>query len=141
MPAASLFAASALALGLCGTAQACRINQPPELRVTHAYAAVVLARIESAAHDDRFSGDRQRAWKATARRTGAIEGQPVTQEVFEIGRTGQSAACDDGQPIARVGETWALYLHRDSQGGFTASASYPLDLARRIDPRLSAIAP
>ncbi|PVM85813.1 hypothetical protein [Caulobacter endophyticus] len=129
-----------LACSAGGAAEACRVNQPPEACVAHAYDAVILARIESAGPDDRLRGERP-AWTASARRTGAIEGKAVSQAVFEIGRTGQSTACDDGQPIARVGETWVLYLHETPGAGWTAGASYPLDLARRIDPRLSRLAP
>ncbi|MBI1684792.1 hypothetical protein [Caulobacter hibisci] len=134
MASTQQFAASALAvaltLGIAGGAQACRVNQPPEARVAHAYDAVVLARVERAAPLD------GRGWRAQATGIQAVEGEVgPAATVFEIGRTGEPAACDDGQAIAGVGETWALYLSRRPDGGFTVSQSYPLDLARRIDPR------
>lgn len=130
-------AALSVGLGLCivGSAEACRVYQTPQTRVAHAYDAIVLAKIESAQYVDGL-GDRQRPWRAVARPTSAVEGH-VKQSVFEIGRTGQSAACDDGQSIAEIGETWVLYLQRRAEGGYTASASYPLSFARGIDPRFA----
>lgn len=136
MSRALLSCTLAVAALLCaGEARACRVYQSPETRVRYPHDAVILARIESADYQD-FIGDTGRAWRAVARRTASIQGHIVEQQVFEIGRTGQSTACDDGQPIAKVGETWALYLSRRPDGSYVASASYPLDMARKIDPRL-----
>ena len=98
--------------------------RPPQARVAQAYDAIVLAKIESAQYAD-GRGDIQRPWRAVARSTGAVEGQ-VRESRFEIGRTGESATCDDGQLIAETGETWVLYLHRKANGGYAAVESYPL---------------
>ncbi len=127
-----------LALGVAGTAQACRVNQPPEMRIQWPADAIIIARIETAAYVDGPSPDVGIAWTATARRTAGIRGR-VEQETFEIGRSGMSSACDDGQPIAKVGEFWALYLQRRPDGSFYASASYPLEWARTIDLRLTGL--
>ncbi len=135
-----LFVLSALlALGAASAAQACRARQLPEERIQQPFDAIIIARIETAIPVEGLGADPGRtAWSATARRTAGIKGI-LGQSLFEIGRTGQSAACDDGQPIAKVGELWALYLQRRPDGSFFASESYPLDWARRVDLRLNGL--
>jgi len=135
-----LFVLSALlALGAASATQACRYNRPPEQRIQQPFDAIIIARIETATPVDLLGADPGRtAWSATARRTAGIKGI-VGQSIFEIGRSGQSASCDDGQPIAKVGEFWALYLQRRPDGSFLAAESYPLEWARSVDPRLNGL--
>jgi hypothetical protein len=137
MPRPALLCVLSITAALCcgGEALACRFYQSPEDRVMRAYDAIILARIESAAYQKDI-GDLGQSWRATARRTAGVAGMRVDQKTFEIGRTGQSTACDDGQPIAKVGETWALYLSKRPEGGYRVGASYPLAMAREIDSRL-----
>jgi hypothetical protein len=136
--------AAGLSLAAASAAQACYYNMPARERVQRDYDAVVLARIDQALYTDGLRQDQgalNRPWRAQVTATGAVVGT-VEQTAFEIGRTAQSTACDDGQPIAKVGETWVLYLMRRRDGpGFQVSQSYPLDFARQYDPRLAQTKP
>lgn len=132
-----LFCVLSVAAALCGAepALACRVYQSPETRMAYPYDTVIRARIERATHEPN-NGDRGQAWRATARLAATVEGPIPAERLFELGRSGESSACDDGQPIAKVGDTWVLYLSKRPGGGYAVSYSYPLDLARDLDRRL-----
>lgn len=115
------------------TAEACRANQPPETRVRRSYDAVLVGVVERPSLGPRYGSEQ--GWSATVRVTGVIEGRSSVSR-YVIGRTGQSSTCDDGWAMPRAGERWVVYVLRRSPGGpMTAAQSYPLSLARRIDPR------
>ncbi|PXA81799.1 hypothetical protein DMC25_20385 [Caulobacter sp. D4A] len=129
-----------LSLATAGAAQACYYNMPAKDRIRRTtYDAVLLARVDQALYTDGLDqdqGDRNRPWSAQVTATSAVVGAP-DQTAFEIGRTAQPTACDDGQPIAKVGDTWVLYLMRRRDGpGYQVSQSYPLAFARQYDARL-----
>ena len=122
-----------LTLTAPNTAEACRAFQPPEARVLYRYAAVVVGIVERPSAGPRHGTEQ--GWSATVRVTGTVEGRS-TGESYPIGRSGQRAACDDGQAMPRAGERWVVYLSRPvPDGPLVVSQSYPLSLARRIDPR------
>ncbi|MFT4251251.1 MAG: hypothetical protein QM608_02055 [Caulobacter sp.] len=133
-----------LSLAAAGAAQACRVNVPAQDRVKHDYDAVLLARVDEALYADGLrqdQGDKGRPWRARVTANDAVVGA-LDQAEFEIGRTAQPTACDDGQPIAKAGETWVLYLMRRRDGsGYQVSQSYPLAFARQHDPRLASLKP
>ena len=126
-----------LALAVLGSAtsvEACRFNRPPHDRVRGSFDAVVLGRVirSNFVDGDLYEG---RGWSATVTVTASVENRADAAS-YEIGRTGDSAACDDGQGIARLNETWVLYLWRNpTTGQMLVSQSYPLTVARRIDRR------
>ena len=121
---------------VASSAQACRVNQPPEARMSQTYDAVVIGTVVSAQQRDADAPGESRAWEAVVEVASTIEGTADASS-YQIGRTGDSAACDDGQPIARVGETWVLYLRRHASNGMVAGYSYPYQQARELDRRLS----
>lgn len=113
-------------------AAACRLYREPFQRVSDDFDAIALGVVTRA--EARPGGERP-GWTATVRVRRSIEGRADAPS-YEIGRTGSSAACDDGQAIAKPGEVWVLYLFRDAQSDrMLVAHSYPLSVARRIDPR------
>lgn len=115
------------------SAEACRVFIPPEARLINEFTAVAIGTVEAA----RYTSDPQpdwHSWEAMVRLSEIVEGAPA-EPVYRIGRTGSSAACDDGQPLPRDGDTWVVYLREHPAGGLYARESYPLTLAREIDLR------
>ena len=123
-------------LSVPATASACRAYRPPQARVNGSFDAVVFATITESAFVKGYTGEGP-AWQASAKITHTFSGKPDVM-TFTFGRTGSSAACDDGQPIALVGETWVLYLWKPENDTWMVADSYPLSLARKIDKRFTA---
>lgn len=116
------------------TAQACRVNAAPQVRVMADFDAVAIGIIERPLRDLNDRSERQ-GWSATVHVTELVAGRADATR-FAIRRSGDSAACDDGQAIPRAGERWVVYLSRQSPSGpMIAHESYPLTMARRIDAR------
>lgn len=114
-------------------AEACRVNLPPHVRIARDFDGVVVGVVENPRLNNRASRERP-GWDAVVRVTRVVEGQARLGR-YRIGRTGDSAACDDGQPMPAAGELWVVYL-RDLPGDRTDSAiSYPLTFSRQADPR------
>ena len=131
----AIFAIAVISAFSASAAEACRLNRPPSDRVQSNFDAVALGVVtRSEPVND------GRGWKATVRITQPVEGDASDLEPLklwhEIGRSGDGAACDDGQSMPQPGETWVLYFWQSSRTrGLVVSQSYPLSLARRIDRR------
>jgi hypothetical protein len=129
-----LFFAGAATVFLIGAtpAAACRMYREPSQRVSGDFDAIALGVVTRA---EPRPGAERPGWTATVRVSRSIEGRTDATS-YEIGRTGSSAACDDGQAIGKPGEVWVLYLSRHPQlGRMSVAHSYPLNVARLIDPR------
>lgn len=127
-----------LTLGLAAptVASACRVNQPPEARIAGAFDAVVVARVTRAGYTAAAQRD-WHPWQGEASVARVVKGA-VGAPAYSFGRTGSTAACDDGQPPPAVGETWVLYLRKTPDGaGLQVKESYPLAIVRDLDPRLA----
>lgn len=135
---AVLFLVASLAcVAWTSSAEACRMNRPPSDRVRMDFDAVAIGVVTQSApnENDHYDG---RGWTATVRVTRPVEGRPADLKSlnlrYQISRTGDSASCDDGQTMPSPGETWVIYF-TSREDELVASLSYPLSLARRIDPR------
>lgn len=130
----TLLTAVVLALAGGGQALACRVGHRPLDPANRPYDAIVLVTVRSAAYGEQL-GERP-SWKATGRLRQTVLGDPGSA-TFEFGRTGSSAACDDGLPIPALGEVWVLYMSRHPQSGtLFVNRSAPLRLIGPVDPRL-----
>jgi hypothetical protein len=129
-----------LAMMVSSPALACRVNLPAAVRVSSVRAApdfggVAVGVIEaSTPHLD--DTNEAQGWSATVRIRNTLEGRS-TDTSYLIGRSGDSASCDDGQKMPEIGEGWVIYLVQRPTGS-VAYLSYPLELVRRIDPQLKA---
>ena len=122
-------------LSIPTTVNACRAYRPPQERVSGDFDAVVIATVTKSAFVEGIAGELP-AWQASAKITQTFSGKPDVT-TFTFGRSGSSVACDDGQPIAIVSETWVLYLSKPENDKWSVSQSYPLSLARKIDKRFT----
>ena len=121
------------ALLMSEAALACRVNRPPAARVNRDFDAIVVAVVGSAGYTGEKGLD-WHPWAGTTRFKRSIKGSPVPL-TFEIGRTGSTAACDDGVDPPKAGEEWVIYLER-RDGRLTVAQSYPLAMAIHFDARL-----
>ena len=134
---------AALAAFLSATSvDACAVFQSPAQRISLAYGnalfdGVVLVRVTEAGYIQPAPRG-ARPWQATAGIERVLRGR-ARSGTIRFGRHGISTACDDMTPAPAAGDRWVLYLARDPRGGVGASLSYPLDVARRADPRLAAL--
>ena len=129
-------AVAAVLAGSAGPAVACRYNAPAEERVRRDYDAVVVATVTASTYGVWHRGAERPSWQATGRSERLVKGAAPSGD-YAFGRSGASAACDDGQPAPRVGERWVLYLQA-VEGRVHVTQSYPLTLAETIDPRFGA---
>lgn len=113
-------------------AEACRVNLPPHVRMMGDFDGVVVGVVENP-RQGLQTGERP-AWDAIVRVTRVVEGHDRLTR-YPIGRTGQSADCDDGQLMPAAGEVWVVYLRDLSDDRSDSTISYPLALARREDVR------
>lgn len=118
-------------------AQACRVRLSAEETLRGAYergifSSVAVVTIAEAKYTQPPFSDAH-PWSATANvdflLLGSFEPQTVTFE-----RGWGSAACDDGQPLAKAGEKWIVYFWKDRERGQLVWASYPLEVASAADP-------
>lgn len=118
-------------------AQACRVRLSAEERLHGAYekgifSSVAVVTIAEAKYTQQPISDAH-PWSATARvdllLLGSFEPKTVTFE-----RGWGSAACDDGQPLAKAGEKWIVYFWKHPERGQLVWASYPLEIASAADP-------
>lgn len=118
--------------GLPQPASACRLLQFPD-RLREASEVVVLAKVKAAAYD----GDQSRfyVWRATAEVQRPLVGTTDVPE-FEFWGAWESTGCARSKPPPAAGELWVLYL-RSQDGRLKIVESYPLEVAREIDPRLA----
>lgn len=124
-------------LCLAPTALACTFNAPAEHRVIlvrRSADAVVIGVVESARYGR--SGPDWKPWTGTVRVERVVRGQ-VQKRHYPINRSGSSSACDDGVPAPARGEKWVIYLGMD-RGNETVLLSYPVNIARSVDPDLQA---
>ena len=135
---------SAILLGLILTlgvaaptvASACRINQPPESRIKRTFDTVVIATVVRADYTGETGPDLH-PWEGSAQVIRVVAGAADAPQ-YLFGRSGSTAACDDGLPPPQPGETWVLYLNKaNDRSGLTVNLSYPLSLVRDLDPRLA----
>jgi hypothetical protein len=132
-------AATALIAALLGwePTYACRANWPAEHRIrTLGSTIVVLAEVEQVAYFGARSADWHQ-WRGVAIAKRMLAGETSIQR-FDIGRSGSTAACDDGIGPPRPGALWVLYLG-EQDGKSAVMQAYPLPIARDADPNLSTI--
>lgn len=130
-----VFTIAAVVGGLATSpAHACRVNLDAAERINLAKAeTVVLVSVLRAAYTG-VRGPDWRPWNGTVRLERVLRGQTVAKR-FPIGRSGSTAACDDGIPPPRAGDRWVLYLGT-SNGEETVRLAYPLAVAHSADPNL-----
>lgn len=114
-------------------AEACRINPPPHIRMAGVFDGVVVGVVENPRLRSRGEEERP-GWQAEVRVTRVVEGRSRLAR-YSIGRTGDPAACDDGQPMPTAGEAWVVYLTTLPGDRADSATSYPLALARQADLR------
>ena len=128
--AAALATAVAAAPGL-----ACRYNAPPAVRIARdGFDAVVAGTVERAAYTGERGTD-WRPWRGTVRVTRMLRGSTEARRL-PIGRSGSTAACDDGVAPPKKGETWILYL-RHQNGAASVVHAFPAEIARSADPAVA----
>ena len=114
---------------------ACRYNAPPAVRIDRGgFDAVVAGTVEQAS----YTGERRtdwRPWRGTVRVARVLRGSTAARRL-RIGRTGSTAACDDGLAPPKPGETWILYL-RHQNGSASVIHAYPTRIARTADPAVA----
>lgn len=135
----ALVVIAALLLGWStpGAAGACTINRPAILRLQQPADAIAIGRV-SGAHYTRRHAVERRPWVAQVKVERVLLGR-VKGKTHPIGRSGSSAACDDGAPLPPNGELWVLYFRKHpTTGQLYQSYAYPLWLAVKSDPRLGA---
>ncbi len=138
-------AALAISMAFGGTAQACAVLLPPEVLIdqgyeNNRYTSVILAQVIEAGYTEKASKD-WHPWAAKATPLTDLSDVPVAVDmpagevdktrVYSFGRTGSTAACDDGLPSPSKGDIWILYMNNDK-----IANAYPLEMAYRIDTRL-----
>ena len=114
----------------------CRINLPAETRIRTSNAeTVVLASVLEAKYGEAafLTGERY-PWIGSVQVEQTLRGQTKMLH-FQIGRTGSSAACDDGIPRPEVGDLWILYL-ATYKGEELVVQAYPSAIAISADPTL-----
>jgi hypothetical protein len=120
-------------------AEACRRNMLIPERIARSGAdTIVLAEVKGAAYLAGAAADTEyRAWEGSIFLKRILKGQTAVRN-FRIGRSGSTAACDDGIPAPKLGDAWVVYFKNGEQPspehGFWNS--YPLEIARQADPRL-----
>ena len=131
----SLFAAAAIGGLLNAPANACSFNAPPDYRISRANAeTVVLGSVVKAAYTGAHKRD-LRPWTGVVKAKRVLRGATDTQS-FSIGRSGSTAACDDGIPPPAIGATWVLYIGK-RHGKEVVLLAYPLSVASTADPSLT----
>ncbi len=135
---ARLAATICCALALASVqAQACRVRLSAGENLQGAYekgifSSVAVVTITGAKYTQQPIFDAH-PWSATANvdllLLGSFEPNTVTFE-----RGWGSAACDDGQPLAKAGEKWIVYFWKYPERGQLVWASYPLEVASAADP-------
>lgn len=121
-----------------GPSWACRAFFPPSERVLRPFDAIVIGRVQAAAYTAPEALD-WHPWSGVVSVEHSVLGKADARR-YAIGRTGGSAACDDGQPPPEKGERWVLYLGRNpNTGALQVLQSYPLRLARQWDGRLASV--
>jgi hypothetical protein len=134
---------AALAASLGATAvDACKVMHPPASRISlvrgaSSFDGALLVRISEASYTQPAPRG-ARPWQASAEIERVLSGR-ARSGTIRFGRIGISTACDDMTPAPVAGDRWVLYLTRDPNGDVGASVSYPIDVARRADPRLAAL--
>ena len=128
---------TAYALLSSSAAFACRRNMPIAERIAKSDAGtVVLAHVEQADYIAELQND-YHPWEGFVVVKHILKGRTDTK-IFPIGRSGSSAACDDGIPAPKPGDAWVLYLKNDEQvANYGYELAYPLDVARDADPDLN----
>lgn len=123
-------------------AMACAVPHEQNV-VRRQFETVIVAVVETSADTGppRALGPDQPAtwqpWQATARLSRVVSGR-ADARTYDFGRTGPFHPCAMQEPMPRpaAGQQWVLYLGRTDSGGLAVAASYPLEVARRFDPRL-----
>ena len=124
-----------------GSANACTMLRSIDARISDGYeqadfTSVLVAKVTDAERAG------QRGWKGTAIALGDLTDIPIHPDLddsqfpeknksYTIGRTGESAACDDGVPKPKANDIWVMYMFND-----TVRQAYPMLTAYDNDPRL-----
>jgi hypothetical protein len=131
---------SSLAMFIATPVAACRFSESPDVRVDTTYKAgiissVAVVRTARASYIRKPLADAQ-PWRASANVERVLTGQNRLRVVtFERGWG--SAACDNRTHIARHGEQWVIYFWRKPDRTQAVWASYPAEVALRVDPQIT----
>jgi hypothetical protein len=119
---------------------ACRFSESPDVRIDRTYKAGIISSV-AAVRTARASYVRKpladgQPWRASANVERALTGQNRLRVVtFERGWG--SAACDNRTHIARHSEQWVIYYWRKPDRTQAVWASYPAEVALRVDPQIT----
>lgn len=112
---------------------ACRVYVHPADRVNREFDAIVVGEVRSATYTEAARPD-WHPWEGAAEVRRSIVGT-ADRSILQFGRSGSTAACDDGMDPPQRGEEWVFYLRR-IDGALRVSESYPLFFAMQFDARL-----
>lgn len=126
-----------LVLAEASPSAACRLYRSPETRIKSQHDAAAIVRIVKVSIGSQTaSTDVQAPWQAHVAVVASAFGNPPRNDV-DIGRSGFSTACDDGERPPKVGDTWVVYLWKLEKGRIVPTDSYPLSRVQAIDPRFA----
>ncbi|WP_448951345.1 hypothetical protein [Labrys neptuniae] len=108
-----------------------------------AYAAIVIAKVEDASYLGPAGSVAEepawRPWQAMARPSRSVTGK-VDAATYNFARRPPFPICavTGTLPLPGIGTEWVLYLQPDAGAGnaLAVAEAFPLDFARRFDPRL-----
>lgn len=134
MKAVAIAASVVLGMLAAPPARACRVNAPADERIARSgFDTVVLGTVEHADYTGERGSD-WHPWKGTVRVERTLRGDTEARRLV-IGRTGSTAACDDGVEPPKPGDAWIVYL-RHENGAASVVLAYPFSIALSADPTL-----
>jgi hypothetical protein len=142
-----MVAASVAAVALPQSAHACRVFLTPKQRIANAYAdnaelQVAIVRITGARHlsfpqpSSGIARKGEAPWRATASVTKILVGDR-SPELVVFDRNWGRSTCDDGTTMPKEGNEWVVYYLSTYQGRVNILESYPSNVAKSGDIRLS----
>lgn len=102
-------------------------------------STVAIIRITKAKYTEPPMGD-SHPWQASGIVENLAQGSHPSKSITFARGLG-SAACDDGHPLPRVNELWAIYFWTTPEGAQQVWQSYPAAVALKADARLRARLP
>jgi hypothetical protein len=122
-----------VALAAPDVASACRRSPDPAALMSRRYTTVAVVRIGDLIPTSPSNPEHE--WRAMATRVSVVEGAEPALNLL-LGHA-EIPNCRERRPAPRTGEYWVAYI--DGVGGPDSVIynAWPLDFARRLDPRFS----